>query len=162
MKANVVERVYFGPHADRLKQRGFTALLEERHCGEIGHFLSRVAELRLNPNSKHAREIFAHFVEDTDSSGSLEGGQSDTLNLSAQTRESIRKQLQAHPESPAVFDEAVDECVRLCVQNGFAMEFEERETKERQREALKYAVIMGWGLLIATAAVVTYVMFFKL
>jgi histidinol phosphatase-like PHP family hydrolase len=159
---NVVERIYFGPEANREQQRAFEALLKERHCDEMGRFFSSVAELRAKPSSAQAREIFAHFIDDTDSSGSLESTASDTLNLSAATRESIRKQLLAHPESPAVFDEAVDECARLCVQNGFAIVFEERQRATRQRGVLKYAVALGWIFVIATVVTVAYTMIYKL
>ncbi len=157
----LVDRLFFGPLATRNKQRAFTEFLDQKHCGEIAHFLSAVAELRHNPNVKHAQELYVRFIDDSNNTGSLTDAETDTLNLSAQTREAIRRRLSERPGSAEAFAEAVDECARLVVQNGFAAEWESLEQLVQSQQNTKYAVALAWALVVITAAIVTYVVIFK-
>jgi hypothetical protein len=157
-----LDRIYFSPRANRQKMKSFEELLTQKHAGEVAHFLSKIALLRANYSTAEAELIYTRFIhaESDDSGSPFEGSENDTLNLSATMRASIRKRM-VRGDSAAAFDEAVDECERLCVTNGFVAEFERLEAIVSRKKAGEFAFILSVGLLALTIVGVAVVLIVK-
>ena len=155
--AGFIERIYFAPRADPGKRRAFEALLADKHCAEIGSFLSAVAEYkRRKPSREAAKKIFDRFIGGDETGSVFEDAASDTINLSAHQVDVIRTRLLAPDEF--IFDEAVDEMDKLVRANGFVLEFTNLERAVAEQRAASVAKGLAVALLVATAAIVCYLL----
>lgn len=156
--AGFIERIYFNPRADAGKRRAFDALLEDKHCAEIGKFLAAVADYKRRKASREAaKKIFDRFIVGGEETGSVfDEAASDTINLSAHQVDVIRTKLLAPDEF--IFDEAVDEMDKLVRANGFVLEFTKLEQAVAEQRSAFVAKGLAVALLVATATMVCYLL----